>query len=396
MNLTNLSTSTENKLAQYCKVRAFSPGAIAKGLLKTYNETAIEVANSLDISIINASVSNAVGDRLDSIGILLGVERSGTSYAVGQLKFYINSDLGVDLDDLKDIIETRTGIRPTNITIPRGTEIKNEDSSKSYNTTSEISLTNNDVYVDAISFTIGSAGNVSSGELEVLGSISPEMFYIKDYIRVTNPLAIDSGSEREDDGNYRFRIVNSYSSHAAANDVSIRLAALSIPGVSDVFTKNYEYGIGTSTIYVLSESPIVSQGVLDAVQQVVNNVAASGNRIIVSSFEYKAISMQIVLEFKPNTTMASKDDITIKTRDNMIEYINNLGNGEEFVINELTQRIMETSPYIHDYAIKEMGVGEYNFSTGLIDYFSPTLPVNQEIDSNTKWVTNQKLLTICY
>ena len=65
-------------------------------------------------------------------------------------------------------------------------------------------------------------------------------------------------------------------------------------------------------------------------------------------------------------------------------------------INEINSIISETSDLIYDHSFVSMGVGDYNFQTGLIDYFEPTAPVNQLLNPMEKFVTNQKLISVCY
>ncbi len=396
MDLSGLVSKLRTKLEDETKLRAFSPGAIARGLLGAYNESALEIADSLDLKIINATVSVSAGDSLDSIGVLVGVDREGSSYALGQVKIYIDSASSKTEEDLKDIVEEKTGTRPTTLTLPAGTEVTNESGTKLYTTVNNVIIGDDPVFVDVLSSNVGEAGNANSGELNLFGTFSPDIFSISPYILVTNPVAVDSGSEAEEDDNYRFKIVNSFVSNAAANDISIRLATLSVAGVADAEIRNYEYGIGTTAVYVISESPIISQGVLNAVQQAVNNVGSSGNRIVAAHFDYKAMNIELSLEFIPGTSVGDKDDICIEVEDVVIEYINALTFGDDFIFNELTQRVMEVSEKIYDYEFLIGGIGEYNFSTGLIDYYQPILPVNQPIDETAKWVTNSKLINICY
>ena len=70
--------------------------------------------------------------------------------------------------------------------------------------------------------------------------------------------------------------------------------------------------------------------------------------------------------------------------------------GSEVVINELKEIIMSTSKSIYDLVINRIGIGDYNFQSGLIDYYQPVLPVNQSIGETEKFVSNKKLVNICY
>lgn len=395
-NFNSLLSRSRNYLESNTELRAFSPGSIARSILEAYTDVAGEIMQTLDQEVVSSFISSAFGDDLDKVGKLVGTERNQTQYALGQVTFEIDPLSGKTLSDLKDIIFQKTGVLPGTIVIKAGTEITNANGTILYNTVSDITLDDSPVSADALSSNIGSAGNIASGELSRFSNVSDSLIYIIDFLLVSNKAPIDSGANDETDENYRFRIINAFASAARANTNSIRLAALSVPGVADVRVRNYEYGIGSVGVFVISESPIVSQGILNAVQQSVTNAMSVGERAIVSAPSYRAVRMQIRLEFKPTTNVGDKDGICITVRDNAINYINNLELGEELIINRVGQIILDTSDQIQDYTIEKFGFGEYNFQTGLIDYYQPALVVNQPLAEIEKFVTNTKLLSTCY
>ena len=395
MRFADIMRQTEDRLKDETKLRSFSRGSIARGLLESWNEVATDASSQLDLDIINAYISTAVGSKLDEIGVLVGESRKQFTYAVGPIKFIIDSLSGKTLEDLKDIVEEETGSRPTDIIIPSGTEITNEDGTIVYNSTADAVIGDDPVYVDAIASNVGESGRVGSGALEKITSFPSELTSILTYIIVTNTQPIESGENEESDENYRYRIANSYTSNAKANDISIELSALSVPGVADVHIRNYEYGIGSTGIFIISESPIVSQGILNTVQQAVNGVKSSGENVVVSAPTYKGFKISTVLQFKPDTSLGDRDIVVDQVRANQINYINNLQMGEEIVINQLRDVVSDTSETIYDFQLISLGIGEYNFETGLIDYFEPSLPVNQPIGQTEKFVTNSKLCDVC-
>jgi uncharacterized phage protein gp47/JayE len=389
-------TESLDRLSTNSKFKATSAGAIARNMLESWNSITNSVAFTLDLKILDAIVTTAAGDNLDNIGKLVNVERFGTQYALGLVKIGIDSTLGKTLDDLKDLIEDATGTRPEDIILAAGTEISNENGSILYHTVSDVTLIDGDVYVNALCYLEGVSGNISSGVLNKFSSFSNSLFPIYNYLIVTNPNPIDAGSDKESDDNYRYRIINAFTASAKANEMSIRLAALSVPGVADVIMKRYAYGIGTTGVFVISESPIVSQGIVDAVSVATNMVCSSGEKTIASAPNYKAIYSSIVLEFKSDTPVSVKDSVCVQVRSNIVSYINNLKVNEEFVLHQLEQVILSTSNRIYDYVIQKMGIGDYNFDTGLIDYYQDVVPGNQVVVDMDKWVTNSKLVDVCY
>jgi len=391
-----LLANAKTKLQEKTQVRAFSTGSIARALLETYIDTATSINNSLNIKMVDSLLSYSSGTSLDELGRLVGVARVGSSYALGPVQINIDPLSGKSLADLKAIIASKVGEIPDDIVIPKGLEITNTSGAVVYNTINDVTLSDDPVYVDALSSNYGVNGNVASGVLTKLRITSEPLIYIADYLIVSNPAPIDSGSDTQNDDNYRYAIANAYSNAARANYASIRLAALSVPGVADVVRIPYLYGIGTSGLFVISESPIVSQGVINAVQVAVDNVKADSQAIIVSAPTYVAFKMNVVLQFTPATAAGEKDQIVTGVTKNVINYVNNLLLGEEIVLNELRQVIQQTSENIYDHQITKLGVGDYNLSTGLVDYFNTTIEANQQIDNDSKFVTNEKLVTVCY
>lgn len=396
MNLEELMELSIDQLKNTTKLRSFSKGSIARGILEIYNENAVEIHTTLDLQILNAYISTATGEKLDEIGKLVGIERYDYTYAVGPLKFYLDPLEGQSIDDLLDIMEEKTGVKPVSLVLPAGTEITNDNGTVIYNTISDVIFNTNEVYVDVLSSIPGIAGKVGSDVLTKISSLPPDYSYISTYIHVTNPLPIDNADDKESDDNFRYKIVNQVALNAGANRTALKLAALSVSGVADILLKPYEYGVGTTGLFVISESPIVSTGLINAVQQVVTNVMSSSEEVIVTSPDYTAIELQVVLEFQGGILISDKDAICQQTKSNVIDYINNIKVGGEFIINEIIQRILETSPKIYDLKIRKMGLGDYNANTGLIDYYKEVLPVNQPIDELSKFVSNTKLISVCY
>ena len=396
MNTTELISITKDKLASKTKIRAFMPGSIARSMLETYNEVAVEIHSALNVDIVNSLISSSYGSRLDEIGILVGEPRKLSNYAIGYVTISIDPLSGKTLSDLIAILETATGSSYTSITIPMQTEVSNDDGTKTYNLTTSVDISDTPVNVDVLSYNVGSGGNADSGVIKRFTSLSTDLTPILSYLIVTNPVPIDSGQEDETDENYRYRIINRFNTAVKANDMAIRLAALSVPGVANVYLRNYEYGIGSTGLFIVSESPIVSQGILNAVQAAVNSVKSASEIVVVSSPTYKAIKMQIRLQFTPDTHVGDKDIIVDQTTTNVINYVNNLGLGKEVVMTEVDRIVKDTSTKIYDFSMDQVGVGDYNFQSGLIEYYEPTLPVNQICDITEKFVTNTKLITVCY
>ena len=327
---------------------------------------------------------------------MFSLNRADASYPIGEVRFYIDPTAGMSVADIKNIILKKDGVVVDNITIPRGTLVRDNEDHYSYRTAKEVNLSNDGNTVSVVGALPGSTMNVASGVLTTWEIENTLHVMIHDYILVSNPSAISTGQDTETDENFRFRIVNHTLGMERANINSLRLAALSVPGVSDVVINNYKYGIGTVGMFLISESPIVSQGLLDVTQTAVNNVIAAGERCIVSPPNYKAVGMDINIELKPGTPAGNKDHIAVMAKNNIIAYINNLAIGESFVSNRLIDVAFDSSDDIFNVDIQNLIIGNYNIETGLMDDFEYALNIVHNVGSDEKFVTNEKITTVCW
>ncbi|WP_336245965.1 baseplate J/gp47 family protein, partial [Mangrovimonas futianensis] len=96
-----------------------------------------------------------------------------------------------------------------------------------------------------------------------------------------NNYGIVNGSDQESDDRFRFRIANSLVAAEQANFTSVRLAALSVPGVADVQFVNGVNGTASFDLYVKALSTEPSVGLLGSVQAAVELVTAFPIRVFV-------------------------------------------------------------------------------------------------------------------
>lgn len=392
----DLMLSAREQLLTDTKLKNFSPGAIARSLLEISNSELVALSEYLDAQFVQHLISTATGEFLDELGKLFLVTRNESSYPLGEVKFTIDPASGKTVEDLKAMVYEDTGVTLDDLVIPSGARITDDDGDYEYKTTDDITLTDEGVTVSALSLSTGSSANIPSGLLNIWYNADLNYTNIQDLILVTNSAPIDTGEDIESDDNFRYRVVNASAAAEKANQIAIRLACLSVPGVSDVLIRNYEYGIGTFGVFVVSESPIVSNGLLSAVQTAINGTQAQGLRGVAAAPTYKACSMEIQLEFRAKVPTGTRDEVVRTVATNVINYINNLPMGAELVFNEIIQIIMETSEDIHDVDVQKFGTGEYNLETGLIDQFEYSLNANQDVDATESFVTNRKLIITCH
>ena len=387
---------TRKKLLGNTNIRTFDRGSIIRELVEAFTRESLTAYDILKTFALESYVTESSGERLNQLGLLVGVPRGTDKVAYGQVTFYIKTELGEDFNSVKQTLVDNGVIGAADdVILPTGTTVSDESDEAVFTTTEDVTLSSEDAVVPIVATVSGSAGNAGAGQITKFTPPSAAYDAVVPFIGVKNVLAIDTGEETETDDNYRYRIINSFSSHAKANETAVRISALSVPGVSDVYIKNYENGIGTFSVYVISESPVVSEGITSAVQEVVNQTAAMGIRAVVQSPNYEAVHMDIKVQFKQGTTAGEKTRATNDMSSVIVNYINNLVLGEEIIVNSIIALIFEQFPSVRNADIVLFGRGEYDITDGIIKNYKPLILNNQTIDFNTKWVTNKKLITIC-
>ena len=358
-------------------------------------------------------LSTAYGGALDKIGEGLQEPRNNARRAMdlstSNLYFYLDKTFASNVSDLLlryftrndlDTLESQGLIdsadNPGQINIPSSIFILSQDETISYTTVREITLSNTQDtdYTPLIANGYGPGFNVGPNILNKhnLVVFYPALAKIAAAIKVTNRFAIRNGDSTESDENYRFRLANKVTSAVAGNESAIRKAVLSVPGVVDMSLVPRTFGNGTLSIFPKTEDPIVSDGIIHAVRESVNAVKSVGTIIYVEVPEYLAVSFKIELRFAPG---AQKSQIFGEARLAVMDYINNLSEGGEIIINEVIQRVMGVSDLILDMNVTTFGFGSYDRTTGIVTGYTPLRLMNQTADYNQRWFTNSSLCNLC-
>ena len=162
----------------------------------------------------------------------------------------------------------------------------------------------------------------------------------------------------ETDTDYRKRITHQCLTLANANETAIRLAALSVDGVEDVTMKRYSHGPGSFTVV-----PIVTNNsttVLSAVKDAILKTSSYGEKITIKLPDHKLVKMSVSLIYSTNTSDIEKQNIAVSVREQIIKYVNSLKTGDSLIINELTQRIMQTDDNIINYSCNSLNINNEN------------------------------------
>lgn len=401
-----LMQESKAHLVENTELRNFKPGSVVRSILETINGHIAEQYEIMTMNLLQTYVTTAVGDALDEIGVLFGLTRNEPQRALdashNNFKFYIDTLTGYIAQTLafeqytanQDSEVSEIYVHENSFTIPAGTTIFAGDIT--YKTTEDATFSGSttDVYVPVVASGFGPAFNIPAYQLKSY-TLGVEFSIISKYLYCENTQTIGSGKFQEDDEELRYRIVHAHVDSAEANETSIRLAALSIPGVVDVILREYAAGIGTFAVHIIAESPIPNAGLLNAVQQAVDSARAFGIKALVQYPDYKGFEGTFRLRFISETSADEKVLIMQQVRIAAELYINNLGFGGEFIANELIQRIMEINDKIKDVSVVTFGAGDYNPITGINESYSPLIFMNQQIEQDEFSIAVPGAITIC-
>jgi len=365
-------------------------GSPANVISNTLSPEISSLYRSIEQAHKSTDITKAVGDELSAFAKMFGISRGTNQPAVdtstNNVKFFIDPIINKTASTLASEYSL------TVITIPLGTILR--AGGVQYKTTSEVELAGNntEVFVPVSAMGTGESYNVISGELSKHNlSAYPVLAKVASFIKCTNLLPISSGQDVESDGDLRQRVRNANSVGATANQLAIIAAARNVSGVSDAAILPYIYGSGTLAVFIESTTPVVSPGLINAVQVTVDSVKADGNRVYVQYPDYKALKIYIEATL---STGSNEDEYTNAVKPAVVDYVNNLPRGESFTVRNL-QSILSANGVAVNAIVQKIQVGEYNIYTRKLLNVQTFLPTTQMLAQTEKWYTNSSLVDIC-
>lgn len=157
----------------------------------------------------------------------------------------------------------------------------------------------------------------------------------------------------EEDDDYKNRISKQILLVASANETAIRYAALQVEGVASIKLNQYTYGPGSFTLVVVPENIYTNTDYDDLINNVFDalaDVVAYGTKYTVQIVNYNFITMDIVPEIKSGLDDVEIEVLKLDIQSAIKEYISKLDLGEKFIIDKLTNVIMNTNENIIDYS----------------------------------------------
>jgi len=206
-----------------------------------------------------------------------------------------------------------------------------------------------------------------------------------EYLKCTNVQPIVGGTNILDDDNYKNNISNKVLGTEIGNIASIKLAALNTPGINNVIITPKSHGIGTFSIFIVSDLPLVSDGLILALNNNLANVVPEGVTYYINKPNYLSINIKMTLILRQSATI-SEDEIT-SMRESVTNYINNLGLGGTIVISDMIQLLKNFNSNIQDVDIYKFCVSKLDPSTFELTDIHDLLLTNQTADKDSSFIS---------
>jgi hypothetical protein len=296
-----------------------------------------EYGKSNSIAISTGSDLDRIGEdffrvsRLDSI-------RTYTSSRMKAIKFYVDS--GLTFGSINYDSSTGTNV-PMDITIPEGTTISGTRNGATYRfrVTADTVLSSDDseAYVPT-EIIQGSLSTIPSNTLKT-HSFTNYTQNLNRLLKVTNPVPISTGREKEEDEDFRYRIPNALKVFVKTNTPSIYELLTNLPEVSNVYIDEAANGGGTFTVYVQGITPVTEDSLLEDVQSLVSDTISpwviSYN---ITKPNYIGLYMSINITVRESVSASFAESI----KNSIDTFINNFY-GEKFYVNSILSLVNSLS-----------------------------------------------------
>lgn len=296
--------------------------------LSVYTDTLAEYYKDAQKIYEANDLNKATGNDLDIIGQKLGLSRYDATKASTTLQFSTNDELTGTVD------------------IPIGVEVTGQDGII-YATTEAFTLnqTTVSVSVGAMSKSKGSAARVKVGQLnQVVTPITG-----LNNISVVNTTPSYGGKDRESDDDYRERLQKWRYSEQKGNEYAFRNALDNLDGLDDYRLIPKWDGAGTVKVITIPGTATVRQSVYNTV---ISEAARFDEDVSVfGAVEYPVdvfCSINVDYDLINPYSLTEKQDIKNRTQQSIVDYVSNLGIGQDFIPFKLGVYINDTVPEVKD------------------------------------------------
>jgi uncharacterized phage protein gp47/JayE len=276
----------------------------------------------------NLYIGEAGGELLDAFGAIFGLTRKPARYfdRITGVRFYVNSGT------LGDVIASDFFI---------SNDVKVTDGTNEFSVI-PTALTSSDLagqYVEVVC----EPSNVSKtlAERNTLTSFTPNT----EGLYVTNPANIKLYSPTETDEQFRYRVSRHLAINRMANGrqyrlsnrASLRIAALNVTGVADVYIKEFTSGGGSFTIYVVGEDLNNDSLLPGQVANAISPIVPYGTQFTATLPTKTKVYVELVGNYSSTDELINELDSVLR------EYVDDVRIGGELNLKDFERLITQTS-----------------------------------------------------
>jgi uncharacterized phage protein gp47/JayE len=337
------------KLRQNTGITQMSPGGKARFFIDTVAEEHSSMNEVFDANLLQAFLSSSEGKFLDFFGDMLQVPRLEPVNArsvADNFMFYVDTGSFGDINNGTDFsvpAGTRVMVPPYDGTIITPGLTSSEDVLYRLKESVICKAEESFVYGKIEATVEGRFGNVPSGVLK-LHNFTGYANAASGLLKCNNRYSIDSGDERETDGAYRFRLMQAFRSKERATRTAIRLAALSVPGVSDIQMVAREQGPGTFSVYIKGLTPTPSPQLIESVTFAINSVGGEGEKAFILPPSIIGVEFIVHVNWRPNTSDLEKNSQYNTIRENIESFLNGMNIGGFLTLDSVVSVILSSAP----------------------------------------------------
>jgi len=343
-------------LTQTTPIRQTAVGGKARAILETSGEEVQNLARVQDKNLRKAFLSSTYGQFLDHFGAMVGLtryeQRNAEVLSTDQvIRFYtrfgntfgeINGGSAIVIP-AGTVITAPAQVATSASTIYSGVDSANTvfDRSIHYSMTESLICGKDDTeaFASARALTAGLTGNLAAPKMLKQHSFTGYSEGVQKSLLVTNDKPILNGFDEESEGSFKYRISKEITACEKANEVAIRTAALSVPGVVDVVIIPFGDGAGRFNVYVKSITSFVSDKMITDVQAAIDNSGAVGCIGYARKPYQIGIEIDSNLRYSTGITQSQKEFARENLAFAAIEYLNSLDIGTSLSLVTLANEI---------------------------------------------------------
>lgn len=338
------------QLSQNTNITQLTPGAKTRALLEIVSQEQATQHQIFDTNLMQAFIKYGDSRFLEFFGDMLNLTIREARHANADetnVYFYVSSGLFGDINGGFDIpVPSGTVISTVPFTGQVITPGIEEQEKIDYVTTEDV-VCRSDASTVSVSVQASIEGSYSNVPRNVLNQHTFGSYALsgQSLLKCTNRYSISNGEDRESDPSYRFRLSNIFKAREIAIPISVRLAALSVPGVSDIKEVTCEQGMGSYSIYVKSVNPTTSVRLLQEVTTACYSISAYGVRPFILAPIPMGLEFVCAVRWADRAT---SEDIAKGYRDmrnTLEERLNTTNIGEKLELSELIDTLIQSTPY---------------------------------------------------